>query len=112
MYKPHNNRGGKKFGGGGNWKRSGDDRFEDRPPLHDATCDSCHQPCQVPFRPTGVRPVYCRNCFKKDGDSPKRFGDKRSFSGRSEGSGDMEQRLKSIEKKIDLILEAITESDE
>lgn len=33
--------------------------------MHDATCADCGQACQVPFKPTEGRPVYCRNCFSK-----------------------------------------------
>jgi CxxC-x17-CxxC domain-containing protein len=30
-----------------------------------ATCSDCGQECEVPFKPTQGRPVYCRDCFKK-----------------------------------------------
>jgi CxxC-x17-CxxC domain-containing protein len=30
-----------------------------------ATCTDCGQGCEVPFKPTQGRPVYCRNCFNK-----------------------------------------------
>ena len=33
--------------------------------LHDATCASCGARTQVPFKPTGERPVYCRDCFRR-----------------------------------------------
>ena len=33
-------------------------------PMYDATCAKCGQACQVPFKPTEGRPVYCRNCYK------------------------------------------------
>lgn len=33
--------------------------------MYDATCSKCGQPTQVPFQPTGDRPVYCSNCFKE-----------------------------------------------
>ncbi|MEB3328902.1 MAG: CxxC-x17-CxxC domain-containing protein [Candidatus Sericytochromatia bacterium] len=33
--------------------------------MHDATCASCGVTTQVPFKPTGSRPVYCRNCFQR-----------------------------------------------
>lgn len=123
-------KGGKRFGSGGPrfggpstgsgrggapWKRDGD-RDGDRPPLHDAICGDCGAECQVPFRPTGSRPVLCRNCFKKDGGdaAPKRYGAKSSFdrpsAGRGEG-GNMEARLAAIERKLDAILEALN-SDE
>jgi CxxC-x17-CxxC domain-containing protein len=32
-------------------------------PLHKATCSECHKSCEVPFRPTGDKPVFCRDCF-------------------------------------------------
>jgi CxxC-x17-CxxC domain-containing protein len=28
-----------------------------------ATCASCGREAQVPFRPTGAKPVYCSDCF-------------------------------------------------
>lgn len=30
-----------------------------------ATCASCQKECEVPFKPSGGRPVYCRDCFSK-----------------------------------------------
>jgi len=30
-----------------------------------ATCSRCGVETQVPFKPTGVKPVYCRDCFRK-----------------------------------------------
>ncbi len=33
--------------------------------MHDAVCSECKQPCQVPFKPTEGKPVYCRDCFAK-----------------------------------------------
>lgn len=32
--------------------------------LHDVICSSCGRPTQVPFRPTGARPVYCQDCYQ------------------------------------------------
>ncbi|OGL66435.1 hypothetical protein A2856_01950 [Candidatus Uhrbacteria bacterium RIFCSPHIGHO2_01_FULL_63_20] len=118
MHKPHNDKrgGGKRYGGAPAWKRSGSDaRGFDRPELHDATCGKCGSPCQVPFRPDGSRPVYCRDCFKReDGSGPKRFekkyGEKRPYVSTphaSKDTGGIEARLKSIEDKIDAIIEAL-----
>lgn len=115
MYNNHRDGGsggfrGKKFGGGGfggGFKKSG---FGDRggfgggsrggfgggsrggfdKPMHDATCASCGNGCQVPFKPNGSKPVLCNNCFRKDGDSaaPRRFErSESSFGGRSESFG-------------------------
>jgi CxxC-x17-CxxC domain-containing protein len=33
--------------------------------LHKTVCAECKKECEVPFRPTGERPVYCRECFSK-----------------------------------------------
>jgi CxxC-x17-CxxC domain-containing protein len=30
-----------------------------------ATCAECKKECEVPFKPSGDRPVYCRECFAK-----------------------------------------------
>lgn len=73
-----NNRsgGGRSFGGNRSFggKRSfGNNRGGSRPQMHDAICDNCGKPCQLPFRPTGDKPVYCRDCFAKMGGGEKRF---------------------------------------
>lgn len=34
--------------------------------MHDATCAACGAQTQVPFRPTGDRPVYCRDCYSQN----------------------------------------------
>ncbi|MDP3997847.1 MAG: hypothetical protein Q8P73_05105 [bacterium] len=33
--------------------------------MFDAVCADCGQTTQVPFQPSGDRPVYCRDCFQK-----------------------------------------------
>lgn len=33
--------------------------------MHDAVCAECGADTQVPFKPTGERPVYCSDCFKE-----------------------------------------------
>ena len=39
----------------------------DRPPreMHKAVCADCGKECEVPFKPSGDRPVYCRECYQK-----------------------------------------------
>ncbi|MEI7752063.1 MAG: CxxC-x17-CxxC domain-containing protein, partial [Candidatus Omnitrophota bacterium] len=41
--------------------------------LHQAVCADCRKSCEVPFRPSGDRPVYCPECFaiRKAGHVPK-----------------------------------------
>lgn len=31
--------------------------------LYDVTCAKCGKPAQVPFKPSGDRPVYCKECY-------------------------------------------------
>ena len=33
--------------------------------LHKAICADCNKECEVPFKPSGGRPVYCKECFAK-----------------------------------------------
>ena len=33
--------------------------------LYDVTCAACGKPAQVPFKPSGDRPVYCKDCYMK-----------------------------------------------
>ena len=33
--------------------------------MHKATCADCKAECEVPFKPTEGKPVYCRDCWAK-----------------------------------------------
>ncbi|TAJ44453.1 CxxC-x17-CxxC domain-containing protein [Methanofollis fontis] len=33
--------------------------------MHKAVCSDCGKECEVPFKPTEGRPVYCRDCLPK-----------------------------------------------
>lgn len=102
------------FGGGGG--RGFGDR--PRPQMHQATCSDCGQQCEVPFRPTGEKPVYCSNCFegsgrgmsrpKRDDDRPRfdspRFEDKPK-SGAS--NAELKDQFEKLNAKLDRILKAL-----
>lgn len=49
--------------------RTSDDRGFRPPQMHTAICSKCGKPCQVPFRPTGNRPIFCSDCFRTEGGS-------------------------------------------
>ena len=49
--------GGGPWGGGGRGYSSGPRE------MFSATCSSCGREAQVPFRPSGTKPVYCSDCF-------------------------------------------------
>ena len=44
-------------------RKEGKDRFGRE--MHKATCADCGKECEVPFKPSGDRPVYCRDCYQK-----------------------------------------------
>ena len=50
--------GGSSYGGGGGY--GGGSRE-----MHPAVCAECNKDTEVPFLPTGDRPVYCSDCFSK-----------------------------------------------
>jgi CxxC-x17-CxxC domain-containing protein len=61
-------------------KNFGKKRFNDngkrRPQMHEAICSDCGRKCEIPFKPTTDRPIYCSDCFKNHGAE--------SFSNKSE----------------------------
>ncbi|MCX6781859.1 MAG: hypothetical protein NTW66_01970 [Candidatus Magasanikbacteria bacterium] len=62
--------GGRSFGGGNRGGFGGGNRGSfggGRPQMHKATCSDCGKECEIPFRPTGDRPVFCSACFEKQG---------------------------------------------
>jgi CxxC-x17-CxxC domain-containing protein len=48
-------------GFGGGYASRGYDRGPRE--MFSATCASCGREAQVPFRPSGTKPVYCSDCF-------------------------------------------------
>ncbi|MFN3431897.1 MAG: CxxC-x17-CxxC domain-containing protein [Candidatus Sericytochromatia bacterium] len=57
---------GQSGGGYGGGSRGGDS-YGARPAreMHDVICGGCGVQTQVPFKPSGDRPVYCRECFQR-----------------------------------------------
>ncbi len=116
--KKFGNKFGNKFGGA----RGGDRPFA-RPELFPATCSSCGKPCEVPFRPTGEKPVYCRDCFQKQDQAPWRSDERRApakpFRPREDvsaprGGGDIDglkYRLTTLESKVDRMLEILSKGE-
>ena len=121
--------GGKRFGGGRpnfskkNWGGSGG---RDRGPvtMHQAVCDQCGKSCEVPFRPTDGKSVYCSVCFqgKKETGNNRggdRFPQKNSDSYRipvktdlesniSKGDSDeLKKQLEILNVKMDQLIKAV-----
>lgn len=83
--------GGRNDFGGGHSNREGGrgDRFEEKKEMFSATCTTCNKQCDVPFRPSGDKPVYCSACFGQRSSEGSREGRER---GNSFDKGRHEQR--------------------
>lgn len=77
--------------GGGFGRRDSGARSFDRPEMHQATCDKCGKSCEVPFRPTQGKPVFCSDCFRENGDSGSGRFESR-VSGRDSGRNSFEEK--------------------
>lgn len=110
------------FGSRGGGGRGGDQRGA--PQLFDVTCDDCAKQCQVPFRPSSDKPVYCRDCFSKKGDRTPSFGgqERRDFGRDNRSSGsvsrpvapdsridDIKKQLEVVNTKLDQLLQSVKE---
>lgn len=139
-----NFQGGGSRGGGGGFRggdRGGKPSFGGKPrfggskggdrdvQLFKATCSECGKPCEVPFKPSGDKPVYCKDCFnnkRDDNDSrggrpsfndraPRRdFGDKPKFRSddrpaykAAPASDDTKKIMSEISTKLDKLINAV-----
>ena len=82
-------RGGSNFGNRGGGGRSfGGGRDRGRPEMHRATCSDCGSSCEVPFKPTGNKPVLCSDCFGGGRDGGRDRGRGRDDRGSRSGGRD------------------------
>lgn len=59
--------------GGGSYSGGGNSGYSSGPrEMFSATCSSCGREAQVPFRPSGAKPVYCSDCFTNQRASSNR----------------------------------------
>ncbi len=65
------------------------------------TCDKCGKECQVPFKPTGNKPVLCSECFRGKSDSAPR----------TNSSGITQEQFEILNKKLDMIIEALSSEE-
>lgn len=95
--------------------------------MHKVICSDCDKNCEVPFRPTGDKPVFCSDCFNKNkgGDNSQnfrgggnrdfgkknfqsRFGDKRTHQ--NDGGRNAENykaQFEQLNTKLDKILRVL-----
>jgi CxxC-x17-CxxC domain-containing protein len=101
------NKGGPKFGGKnkfgsdrghrGSGNRERNERGGDGPGvMFTATCSECGNKCEVPFKPSGDKPVYCSTCFgakKNANESRGSINSKdRSDKGLRDGGADYQKK--------------------
>ena len=70
-----------------------------RPMMHKATCSDCGKECEIPFRPTGERPVFCNDCFRNH---------RNASPSRPERTTDQyKEQFEILNAKLDKILNAL-----
>lgn len=108
--------GGKRFSGhGGGFSRRDGGRVgfgggRDRGPvtMHQTICAQCGKPCEVPFKPTSGRPVYCNDCFrgKKETGSDRGGGGFGSDIGKG-NNYELKKQLEILNVKMDRLIKAV-----
>ena len=125
--------GERSFGGGRSGGGFGGGRSSEGPrEMFPATCGTCGENCEVPFKPTGKFPVFCKNCFKNQGGdnarstgaprfapkfAPKSFGDRsigNNFGGNAGNSSSTapvasisKAQFEALSSKVDRILDIL-----
>ncbi|MEY4723784.1 MAG: hypothetical protein RLZZ324_1297 [Candidatus Parcubacteria bacterium] len=104
--------GGPRTGGFGGPARGG---FSDGPrEMFEAVCAECNTTTEVPFRPNGRKPVFCRDCFKKQEGEGEGYTDRPRFAVREPreergstsgtGAGRDAMLLEAISTKLDRVI--------
>jgi CxxC-x17-CxxC domain-containing protein len=93
----------------------------------DAICSNCGKKCQVPFRPDGEKPVYCKDCFdmprekmtgkkKFSANAPASFSNSTNFSSTApttpaggKSIADLTRQIAAMNTKIDTMLKILQE---
>ncbi len=97
----------KGFGRSGRGDRSD---FGPRPSMHQAICSECGNPCEVPFKPTGEKPVYCNDCFRSKRDGGFKYQSSapaKSFSAPTISK----DQLESLNSKLDQIIKLLSATE-
>ena len=115
-----NNRAGRdNRGGGRGFGRSNDGPRE----MFKTVCSNCGKDCEVPFKPTNGKPVYCSECFEKMGgrntdfvrpergdrfNRPERPERNRSDFGSQAPRIDNSKQFSDLNTKLDKIIALLT----
>lgn len=78
--------------------------------MHKTICSKCGRECEVPFKPSGDKPVFCSDCFAKNkgGSESGRFSDRGprrpQFDDRNRSHSVNNDQFNTIDAKLDKIL--------
>ena len=86
----------KRLRSNGSRRRDSGPRNSEERAQHKVVCDACGETCEVPFKPTEGKPVYCDTCFRTNKNQPSR--PRNSISPKD---------LDQINEKLDKILTAL-----
>ena len=98
---------GRNSGGGNRGGRRFDSRGGGNRPMHRATCSQCGKDCEVPFRPTGDKPVYCSSCFGERGGNENRRSYDRNDRPPQRTGPDYARQLDDLSMKLDTIIDLL-----
>lgn len=120
------NRGGGRGFGGGRDRGGRDDRssFRSDAPreMFKTVCSNCGKDCEVPFKPTMGKPVYCSDCFETMGGRNSDAGRNERPERRDRPSFDRHQtpaprvdnskQFEDLNRKLDKVIELLTPKTE
>lgn len=87
------------WGWGGRWRGAWRDSWSKQ--MFSAICDDCGEECEVPFKPSLNKPIFCNSCFSED--MPRK--ESRPSSKPSMGSND--GQLDKLGSKLDKIIKLL-----
>ena len=101
---------GRRDGGRSNFRSDNRDRV-----MYKAVCAECGKTCEVPFRPTGDKPVYCSSCFesrrKADGGgdrfSKNKFSGQKTDFGNKGNDNELKKQLVMLNEKMDQLIKGV-----
>lgn len=91
-------------------KFSGRSSFaSERPEMHKAICADCGESCEVPFKPSSDKPVYCSNCFKKSDSRPS--SPRIESHNHSASTSKLEERINAIDAKLERLMKLVNPAE-
>ena len=67
--------------------------------MHKIKCSKCGKDAEVPFKPSGDRPVYCKECFMKSkGISPRKEATEEAVEEKEETEEAVEEKEETEEE--------------